>query len=358
MPLNLLNAADAIKQLPAFDAVIDVRSEAEFAEDHLPGALNWPVLDNEERRIVGTLYVQVSPLEARKVGAALVARRIAQHLERDVHDKPREWKPLVYCWRGGQRSGTMAWFLSQIGFRVVQLQGGYKGFRTLVREQLGPLTEPLQFHVLCGRTGSGKTRLLHALATAGAQVLDLEGLAGHRGSVLGALPDRPQPSQKGFESALWDALRHLDASRPVYVESESAKIGKLRVPEPLLAKIRSLGHCVRVELPEAERVRLLLQEYGHFGASAASTEHFCSLIEPLVALRGRATVTAWQTLARGGQWAECFGLLMNQHYDPLYDRSTRQHFATLAQAPVVEVPHAEDFAAAAQQVLALPGAPG
>lgn len=351
MALQLLNAADAVARLSTFDAVIDVRSEAEFAEDRLPGALNWPVLGNAERALVGTTFVQVSALEARKVGAALVARNIAAHLEREMAHVPREWRPLVYCWRGGQRSGTMAWFLSQIGFRTVQLAGGYKAFRALVREQLDVLPGPLQFTVLCGRTGSGKTRLLHALAAHGAQVLDLEGLAAHRGSILGALPGQPQPSQKAFETALWDQLRRFDAQRPVYVESESAKIGVLRVPEVLLQRFRDQGRCVVVELPDAERVRLLLEEYASF---AAAPGHFCTLLDGLVELRGRATVKQWQALALEGQWAACFGALMAEHYDPLYDRSMKRHFASLAGAPRLPVPQADAaaFDAAAVRLLA------
>lgn len=341
MSLKLLGATDALARLSTFDAVIDVRSEAEFAEDHLPGAVNWPVLDNEERILVGTTFVQVSALEARKIGAALVARNIAAHLEREMPVLPREWQPLVYCWRGGQRSGSMAWFLSQIGFRTVQVVGGYKAYRAVVREQLQTLPATLSFTVLCGRTGSGKTRLLHALAAQGAQVLDLEGLAAHRGSVLGAVPGRPQPSQKTFESALWAQLRGFDPARPVYVESESAKIGVLRVPEALLQRYRDQGRCVVVELPEAERVRLLLEDYASFAADPA---HFCALLQGLVELRGRATVEHWQALARAGRWAECFAALMAEHYDPLYDRSMKRHFAALAGAPRLSVAAAEPAA--------------
>jgi tRNA 2-selenouridine synthase len=225
MSLAMVTAAQALADLSTFDALIDVRSPSEFAEDHLPGAVNWPVLDDEQRRSVGTLYVQVSAHEARKVGAALVARNMAAHIEQHVRDLPREWKPLVYCWRGGQRSGTLAWYLSQIGFRTAQLSGGYKAFRAVVRSDLQTLPTRFDFHVLCGRTGSGKTLLLHALAEAGAQTLDLEGLARHRGSVLGGLPGLSQPSQKYFDTQLWHALNRLDSALPVFVESESARIG-------------------------------------------------------------------------------------------------------------------------------------
>ncbi len=352
MSLQLLSATDAIARLADFDAVIDVRSEAEFAEDRLPGAVNWPVLDNAERALVGTTFVQVSALEARKIGAAIVARNIAAHLDREMPALPREWRPLVYCWRGGQRSGTMAWFLSQIGFRTAQLVGGYKAYRAVVREQLEVLPGPLSFTVLCGRTGSGKTRLLHALAAQGAQVLDLEGLALHRGSVLGALPGRPQPTQKAFESALWDVLRRFDLARPVFVENESAKIGRLRVPEALLQRFRDQGRCVVVELPDAERVRLLLEDYASFAADPAA---FCALLEALVELRGRATVERWQVLAREGQWAACFAALMAEHYDPLYDRSMKRQDAALARAPRLAL-HSADalaYASAAASLLAV-----
>src|SRR6188474_3521832 len=186
----------------SFDAIIDVRSPAEFAEDHVPGALSCPVLDNDERARVGTIYKQTSPYEAKKIGAALVARNIAGHLEAALADKPRGWKPLVYCWRGGQRSAAMAHVLREVGWDAMTLQGGYKAYRRYVVASLAQLPQRINFRVIHGVTGSGKSRLLRALADAGAQVLDLEDLAAHRGSVLGNLPGRPQPSQKMFESLL------------------------------------------------------------------------------------------------------------------------------------------------------------
>jgi tRNA 2-selenouridine synthase len=336
--LRTVTAAEVAADAARFDQIIDVRSPAEFAEDHLPGAVNWPVLDDDERRRVGTLYKQVSPLQARKVGAAIVARRIAEHLEREVVDKPREWQPLVYCWRGGQRSGTLAWFLAQVGFRTAQLQGGYKAFRALVRDDLTTLPARLRLHVLFGRTGSGKTRLLHALAAQGAQTLDLEGLAGHRGSVLGAWPGLTQPSQKRFDTLCWQALRGFDPQRPVFVEGESRKIGALRVPEALVRQLYEHGHGIHVELDEAARLDLLLQDYGHFAADA---EGFCRLLGGLVELRGRDTVKAWQAQARAGHWSEVFGALMQQHYDPLYERSYRTGYHWLDRPTRVALADAE-----------------
>ena len=317
-----------------FDAIIDVRSPAEFAADHLPGAVNWPVLDDDQRRTVGTLYVQTSALAARKLGAAIAARNIAAHLEREVQDKPREWQPLVYCWRGGQRSGTMAWFLDQIGFRTARLDGGYKAFRALVRAELAVLPARLDLRVIAGRTGSGKTRLLHALAAEGAQVLDLEGLACHRGSILGGLPGQPQPSQKRFDNLLWQALSAYETARPVFVESESRKVGALQLPDALIERMRANGHCIRVETNDAARLRLLLEDYGFF---AADPERFCALLDALTELRGHVQVAAWQAQARAGDWAGVFHDLMRRHYDPLYGRSIDSHFAGFAEATALDL---------------------
>jgi len=351
MTVRSVTAAEATAAASRFDQLIDVRSPAEFAQDHLPGAVNWPVLDDEQRRIVGTLYTQVSPLQARKTGAAMAARNIADHLDRWVADKAREWQPLVYCWRGGQRSGTLAWFLDQVGFRTARLQGGYKAFRALVRDELQSLPAGLQLQVLWGRTGSGKTRLLHALAAEGAQVLDLEGLAGHRGSVLGALPGTPQPSQKRFDTLCWERLRAFDRQRPVFVEAESRKIGALRVPEALVQQLREHGRCIRVDLDEAARVQLLLQEYGHFAGDA---EGFCRLLEGLVELRGRELVRSWQALARAGRWAEVFASLMRLHYDPLYERSFRSGYRLIEQGATLRLDDAGPLAMrdAARRLLA------
>lgn len=328
----MISAPEVVSQYDQFDIVIDARSPSEFAEDHLPGALNWPVLDDEERRLVGTLFKQVSALEARKVGATLVARNIANHIERWVQDKPRDWKPLVYCWRGGQRSGSLAWFLGQIGFRTAQLSGGYKAFRAIVREDLATLPQRYRYNVLCGRTGSGKTRLLQTLSDQGAQTLDLEGLARHRGSVLGGLPGQPQPSQKHFDTLVWQALRNFDTARPVFVESESHKIGALRVPEALLHYMHEHGHCLRIEMSEPARVQLLLEEYGFF---AEDIERFCRLLNNLVELHGHEVVQGWQAKAREGAWAALFAELMQQHYDPLYQRSLQRNFKQLAESTLI-----------------------
>lgn len=243
MSLHPVPAAQAIAQLAQYSAIIDARSESEFAEDRLPGAINWPSLNDAQRSEVGTLYKQVSPFEAKKRGAALVAANIARHIEREVLDKPKDWQPLVYCWRGGKRSGSLAHVLGQIGFRVHLVEGGYKAFRAELLGQLPALVQRLHYRVICGPTGSGKTRLLQALAAEGAQVLELEALASHRSSVLGLLPDQPQPSQKQFDTRVWDTLRRFDTAQPVYVESESKKVGNVAVPASLIDAMRASPAC-------------------------------------------------------------------------------------------------------------------
>ena len=352
MSVKSVTPDQALSDPTQFDDVLDARSPAEFALDHLPGAQSWPVLNDDERRIVGTLYVQQGPLPARKVGGPMVAHNMAALVQRFALDKPREWRPLVYCWRGGQRSSALAWFLDQIGFRTTRLEGGYKAFRALVRDQLETRPAAFRFRVLAGRTGSGKTRLLQALATAGAQVLDLEGLACHRGSVLGGLPGQPQPSQKRFDTLLWQALGALDPLREVFVESESRKIGALQLPDALVACMHA-SPTLRVEMPDDARVQLLLQDYGFF---AQQPERFCQLLDGLVELRGRETVKAWQALAHGGQWAELYALLIREHYDPLYLRSIRRNFSAYDQAPMVNLADGEaaTLACAAQQLLQTP----
>jgi tRNA 2-selenouridine synthase len=357
MGLQRIVAEDAIAQLAAFDAIIDARSESEFAEDHLPGAVNWPVLNDEERASVGTEYKQISPFDARKRGAALAAMNIARHVQQQVMDKPRGWRPLVYCWRGGQRSGSLSLVLDQIGFSVMVLDGGYRAFRRCVLDQTVGLPATLQLRVLCGRTGSAKSRLLQALAAEGAQVLDLEALACHRGSVLGLVPGEQQPTQKAFETQVWRALRGFDPARVVYVEGESRTIGRLRVPETLLERLRASA-CVQVEMPVDARVTFLLHDYAHF---VRDTEAFCQRLQALRELRGAAVVAQWQALARSGQVAQVVHELLVEHYDPVYTRSMHRNFSQLQQAQVAELGDGDPatLQAAARQLLmneaAVPG---
>jgi tRNA 2-selenouridine synthase len=329
-----IGAEEALGRLDAYDTIVDARSPAEYAEDHLPGAVNWPTLDDDQRREVGTLYKQVSPFQARKLGAAMAARNIAAHIEREVMGRPRDWCPLVYCWRGGQRSGSLALVLGQIGFKVQLLTGGYRAFRKATIAALDALPPTLEFRVVCGTTGSGKSRLLTELDAAGAQVLDLEALACHRGSVLGLVPGRPQPGQKRFETLVWDALRRFDPARPVFVESESRNVGRLRVPDALLHGMRA-APCLRLELPLEARVALLLEDYDFFVRDANA---FCARLDALRTLRGHETIDAWQQAARDGRWAEVVRGLLVEHYDPIYLRSMANNFEGFEQARRLDPP--------------------
>ena len=324
-------APEALARLAEFSDIIDARSESEYAEDRIPGALNWPSLNDAQRHLVGTEYKQLSPFVAQKRGAALVARNIADHIERHVMDKPKDWRPLVYCWRGGKRSGSLALVLSQIGFRVHLLEGGYQQYRRAVLAALEVLPAQFRYRVVCGPTGSGKSRLLHALHGQGAQVLDLEALANHRGSVLGLVPGETQPGQKQFETRVWNELRHFDPARPVFIESESKKVGDLRVPLALVAQM-SLSPCIRLELPIEDRVALLLQDYACFVTDTAA---FCSRLDALRPTRGHELVNAWQAAARAGRTAEVVGELLQRHYDPIYAQSAQRNFIELSSPHLV-----------------------
>jgi tRNA 2-selenouridine synthase len=346
---ELLMFSEALPQLEQFDALIDVRSPAEYAEDHLPGAINCPVLDDEERVRIGTLYKQVNAFEAKKLGAALVARNIAQHIETHFLAHSREWRPLVYCWRGGNRSGAMAHILARIGWPVVQLDGGYKEYRRHVNAALETLPPIYTYRVLCGPTGSGKSRLLQVLAQLGAQVLDLEQLAAHRGSILGHLPDTPQPSQKAFESAIWQRLRQFDPTKPIYVESESRKVGNLRVPEAMMVAMRA-APCIVLELPLSERVKLLMQDYPHFIVNPTMLN---AQLSCLTMQHGREKIERWHALALDEALDQLVHALLRDHYDPSYQRSTKRNFSAAQQAMRISIESIDyyHFQVAAKSIL-------
>jgi tRNA 2-selenouridine synthase len=314
---------DTIDGYRDFDEIVDVRTPAEFAEDHIPGSINCPVLDNEQRIEVGTLYKQHSPFEAKKIGAAYVAENIAYHLRQTFHDRPKNWRPLIVCWRGGQRSGSMTLIFRRVGWDAQQLEGGYKGYRKQVVEQLAELPRKMVFTVVCGATGSGKSRLLHALAEQGEQVLDLEEIACHKGSVLGVLPDSAQPSQKMFETGLLAALRSFDPQRRVFVEAESRKIGSIHLPDALLETMRA-GSCLNIEASFAARVEFLLRDYDYFLNDA---DWFNSRLDVLGDLQSRETIKRWKAYAQSAQWRTLVHELLELHYDPLYRRSQNRNFA-------------------------------
>ncbi|HEY6241005.1 MAG TPA: tRNA 2-selenouridine(34) synthase MnmH [Burkholderiales bacterium] len=321
--------AVTVAQLDAFDEVIDVRSPSEFALDHVPQAVNCPVLDDSERAQVGTLYKQVSQFDAKKIGAAFLSRNIARHVEEHFRGRGRSWRPLVYCWRGGQRSAAMAHVLRQVGWNAATLEGGYRAYRREVLARLDELPARFRFRVVCGATGSGKSRLLAALAAQGAQALDLERLASHRGSLLGELPGEPQPSQKMFDSAVWYALKQFDSARPVFVEAESKKIGQLQVPAKLLERMRE-GECLRLEVPLPERVRFLIEEYRHFLAEPAALKERLAC---LTSRHGHAVVGRWLAQTDSGSWDTLVADLLVTHYDPSYLRATTQNHLHYDRAP-------------------------
>ncbi|SAK90643.1 tRNA 2-selenouridine synthase [Caballeronia fortuita] len=322
------NLLVSIDRLSDFGEVVDVRTPLEFAEDHIPGAINAPVLSNEERVIVGTMYKQVSPFEATRVGAAMVARNIAHHLDTLFADKPRNWRPLIYCWRGGKRSGSMTTWLNMIGWQARQLEGGYKSYRRDVIERLGALPGRFRYVALIGHTGSGKTRLLKALDAAGAQTLDLEGLAAHRGSLLGALPGRAQPTQKAFDSALVQALSGFDPAKPVFVEAEGRRIGAITMPDAILDNLHAAS-CVQVEARREDRIAFLLQDYAHLFDNPA---FFKAQLSKLVALHSRERVARWHRLIDENARADLFAELIDHHYDPAYGRSSKALYAGLPNA--------------------------
>ncbi|GAA0868941.1 tRNA 2-selenouridine(34) synthase MnmH [Brevundimonas basaltis] len=298
-----------------FDALIDVRSPAEFDLDHLPGAINLPVLDDEQRAAVGTEYVQGSKFLARRTGAALVARNIAAHLEGALGDRDGSFRPLVYCWRGGQRSGAMVTVMDQVGWPVAVLEGGYQTWRRRVKAALYDTPSPHRLVLLDGPTGAGKTAVLAAVAARGVQTLDLEALAAHRGSLFGAMPGG-QPSQKAFESGLHDALSRLDPARPVLVEAESSKIGARIVPPSLWAAMTA-APAVRLESPVAVRAARTVRDYAAIAADPAALDRALTRLPRHI---GKQTVTAWRALAAAGEVEALATELIVQHYDPAYRR--------------------------------------
>ncbi|WP_126977515.1 tRNA 2-selenouridine(34) synthase MnmH [Frigidibacter oleivorans] len=333
MALTLSSIADLARL--DVDEIIDVRSPSEYADDHVPGAISLPVLDDAERARVGTIYKQVSPFTARKLGAALVARNAAAHLEGPLADRPGGWRPLVYCWRGGQRSGSFATILAQIGWRVETLQGGYKSWRGLVVEAVHQRPVPAPVVLLDGNTGSAKTELLALLAARGVQVIDLEGMARHRGSLFGATG--PQPGQRAFEGQLALALARLDPARPVVIEAESSTIGSCRLPPPLW-KAMCAAPRIALAAPAAERARYLTRAYadlceGGQGDAAPGGGRLAATLDRLRPYHAADLIRAWQAMAAAGQFTALAQALMERHYDPRYAR----HRGRLA-VPVLDCP--------------------
>lgn len=337
------------RALASYDAVIDVRSPSEWAEDSVPGAINLPVMTDAERAEIGRMYVQASPFLARRRGAAITARNIAAAIDGALADKPADFRPLVYCWRGGQRSNAMALVLSEIGWRTSILVGGYRTYRRRVQTRLyGPPLD-VRLVVIDGGTGTAKTEILGRIAALGGQVIDLEGLARHRGSLFGAIPGRPQPSQKGFESALLAAIEAADLTRPIFVECESSKIGDLLVPPALFSRMRDAPRVRLVAAPEA-RARYLLSAYPDL---TRDRDALTQAIDRLPRHFGRDARAAWRALADAGAYEDLALALIREHYDPAYARSSRKAAGELAPAERLDLPalDPEQLDAAARRLL-------
>jgi tRNA 2-selenouridine synthase len=306
--------------LAGFDAIIDVRSPAEFAEDRIPGAINLPVLSNEERAEVGTIYLRQSRSLARRIGAAYVARNVASHLETALADRDAKFRPLVYCWRGGMRSNAMASILSQIGWRVGVLKGGYRTWRRAVVASLADNAAPINFVLIDGETGTAKTEILRRLSALGVETIDLEGLAAHKGSVFGAEASRAQPAQKLFESALFDRLRAIDPARPIAVEAESSRIGRLVLPKRIWRAMRAAPRII-IEAPVAARADYLTRAYSDIIEAPGAVEQAIGRLRPF---HSKETIEDWLTLAKNGRHEDLAAALMRDHYDPLYARSRKR----------------------------------
>jgi tRNA 2-selenouridine synthase len=326
-----ISVDDAIAQFEQFDDLLDTRSPSEFELDHVPGALSTPVLDDDQRATIGTIHSQRGAFEANRLGAAWVAGNVGRHIEERFQDRPRSWTPLVYCWRGGQRSNAMATVLARIGWSVRVLEGGYRAYRRQVLLDLGRRPEQCRLIVLAGRTGSAKSRILEALSRQGCQVLDLEALARHRGSVLGGHPDAPQPTQKWFESMVWNEIRRLDPSKPVFVESESKKVGQLHIPDALIQAMRQ-SPCVHIEVPASIRASFLITEYAHWTNNRAGLLQQLDHIAPL---HPKQRITDWKQLIDAGDWPAFVENVLIDHYDPSYDRAMDRNFEALSSAFVV-----------------------
>lgn len=312
--------------------VIDARSQREYAEDHLPGAVSLPVVDDDEYAEVGTTH-RTDTHRAYLIGVSYALKNISRSVDELVARYPKDARMLVYCFRGGKRSKLWYDALSTIGYRVDRLPGGWKAYRAWVREQLEALPGRFRYRVLCGPTGCGKTRLLSALAEVGAQVLDLEELAQHRGSLIGDIPGVAQPAQKWFDSVLVEKLRRFDPARPVWVESESKKIGAIQLPSSLLDAMHR-GRLFSLTAPMAERVALWREDYAHFERDLGAMMARLRFLRPLV---GGEEFGRWESLAAERRAPELFQRLMEAHYDPAYARSIGRNYPHIEQATRLEL---------------------
>lgn len=319
-----------IQDFSNYDLIIDARSPKEYVEDHIPGAINLPVVNNEEYAEVGTLH-RTDKMGAYRIGAIYSLINIARYIEEELPKYAERSRILVYCFRGGKRSKIWVDVLEAIGYKVDKLQGGWKNYRRWVNEQLGHLPTLYTYNVLSGPTGCGKTRLLAALRQANAQVLDLEELASHRGSVLGSIPGVVQPSQKYFDTLLLHELSHFDPARPIWVEAENKKIGNVQLPVSLLSTMRG-GLTIQIETDMPQRVALLREDYQHFEDDPQCMMERLTFLRPLI---GGAEFSIWEELAAEHRMPELFERLMRNHYDPAYRRSILRNYPAIDASPAI-----------------------
>lgn len=321
-----------MRDFKSYDLIIDARSPREYEEDHIPGAINLPVVDNEEFAEVGKLH-RTDPLAAYQLGARYSLQNVARHIEQCVSKYSGKSRVLVYCFRGGKRSKVWFDVLETIGYRAEKLPGGWKAYRRWVNEQMTTAPGGFRYIVLSGPTGCGKTRLLGALAGEGAQVLDLEGIAVHRGSIIGAVPGRKQPTQKMFDSLLLRQLGEFDPALPVWVEAESKKIGQIQLPDALLSSMRQ-GMTLAVDAAMPLRVQLLREDYRHFEEDPQALIQRLAYLRPLI---GGEEFSAWEDLAVRREVPQLFERLMRNHYDPTYRRSIQRNYPAIDASPKINL---------------------
>ena len=301
-----------------FDTIIDVRSPLEYEEDHIIGSINCPVLYDQERIIVGTIYKKESTFKAKIIGSSLTARNIAKHIEKKFLNQQGSWQPLIYCWRGGQRSKAFSLILSEVGWRTFQLEGGYKKYRNEVINFLNKVGSKLKIILISGKTGSAKTKILQNIKLQGGQILDLENLANHKGSLLGKIPDLKQPSQKLFESKLYHQIKQLDLRRNVYIEAESSKIGNIHIPKTLWAKM-IVSPRIEIKADIELRSSFLLNDYKYMCENP-------ELIKPIIyGLKNRLSkklINDWMELITKKLWLDLTKSFLENHYDPSYSSNT------------------------------------
>ncbi len=299
--------------------VIDVRSPSEYNHAHYPSAVSLPLFDDEERKVVGTTYKQNSRAEAIKIGLDYFGVKMRQMVEtiEQLLQARNEQTIIVHCWRGGMRSGAVSWLLALYGFKVMTLEGGYKAFRNWVLEEL---QKPHHLRVLGGNTGSGKTEILHELRQLGESIIDLEGIAGHKGSAFGALGLPPQGSTEFFENKLALELHRLQQNnnaQKIWIESESRRIGAINIHHAFFAQMLSAPY-IMLKIPFEKRLDFIMKAYGHFSIEKLEA----ATLRIRKRLGGLETQTAIAYL-KEDKIRSCFDILL-RYYDKFYDKSNNE----------------------------------